>query len=492
MAGYGDGTVNQGSVIDNYGTFLGYQASRDLVAPTTILTNITAIGYKAKVSQSNSLILGGTSVNGTAVSVGIGITAPDVSAVLDITSTTKGSLMPRMTTAQKTAIATPAAGLIVYDNTLNQLQVYNGTAWGGTAGASSGWGLTGNAGTTPGTNFIGTSDDQDVVFKRNGVQSGLLNHALFNTAFGESALNPATSGAGNVAIGYGTLPVNTLGGDNTAIGSQALYANTTGSTNIAIGTTALWVNTTGSSNVAIGKMSLSSNLTGNSNVAIGLDALASSTSGINNTAIGYFAGVGDIRVSNQHSTIDNNALFLGYQASRDIVSNTTSLSNITAIGYMAKVSQNNSLILGGTGANAVSVGIGNTAPDLSAVLDITSTTQGALLPRMTTVQKAAITSPAAGLIVYDNTLNELQMYNGTAWGTIVREAADEFTAAAAQTVFTLTQTPSPNSKVKMYINGIRISNTAYSTTGTALTYVPANNGAYVLVAGDRIQMDYSY
>lgn len=44
----------------------------------------------------------------------------------------------------------------------------------------------------------------------------------------------------------------------------------------------------------------------------------------------------------------------------------------------------------------------------------------------------------------------------------------------------------------MYINGIRISNTAYSTSGTTLTYVPANNGAYALTAGDRIQMDFYY
>jgi hypothetical protein len=74
----------------------------------------------------------------------------------------------------------------------------------------------------------------------------------------------------------------------------------------------------------------------------------------------------------------------------------------------------------------------------------------------------------------------------------VREVADEFTATAAQTSFTLTQTPSANSKVKMYINGVRISNTAYTKTGNALTYVPANNGSYVLVAGDRIQFDYYY
>lgn len=74
----------------------------------------------------------------------------------------------------------------------------------------------------------------------------------------------------------------------------------------------------------------------------------------------------------------------------------------------------------------------------------------------------------------------------------VREVADEFAATAAQTSFTLSQEPSANSKVKMYVNGIRISNTAYSVVGTTLTYNPANNGAYALSAGDRIQFDFYY
>ena len=74
----------------------------------------------------------------------------------------------------------------------------------------------------------------------------------------------------------------------------------------------------------------------------------------------------------------------------------------------------------------------------------------------------------------------------------VREVADEFSATASQTTFTLTHAPSANSKVKMYINGIRISNTAYVNTGASLTYNPANNGSNTLTVGDRIQFDYYY
>ena len=77
-------------------------------------------------------------------------------------------------------------------------------------------------------------------------------------------------------------------------------------------------------------------------------------------------------------------------------------------------------------------------------------------------------------------------------GATLQEVTDEFTASSGQTSFTLTQTPSSLSKIKMYINGIRISNTAYSWTGTTLTYTSANNGNYTLSASDRVQMDYTY
>lgn len=54
---------------------------------------------------------------------------PASSAILQADATTQGFLPPRMTTAQKTAIASPVAGLQVYDTTLNQMSYYNGTAW---------------------------------------------------------------------------------------------------------------------------------------------------------------------------------------------------------------------------------------------------------------------------------------------------------------------------------------------------------------------------
>ena len=64
------------------------------------------------------------------------------------------------------------------------------------------------------------------------------------------------------------------------------------------------------------------------------------------------------------------------------------------------------------------IGIGTTAPAASSKLDITSTTQGVLFPRMTTTQKNAIASPATGLVVFDTTLNKLCVRGASAWETI--------------------------------------------------------------------------
>ena len=60
--------------------------------------------------------------------LGLGVT-PDASAILDAQSTTKGVRLPNMTTTQKNAISSPAAGLLVFDTALAKLCVYTGASW---------------------------------------------------------------------------------------------------------------------------------------------------------------------------------------------------------------------------------------------------------------------------------------------------------------------------------------------------------------------------
>jgi hypothetical protein len=64
------------------------------------------------------------------------------------------------------------------------------------------------------------------------------------------------------------------------------------------------------------------------------------------------------------------------------------------------------------------IGIGTTSPNANAILDVSSTTRAFMPPRMTTSQRDAITSPTAGMMIYNTTTNVLNFYNGTIWGAI--------------------------------------------------------------------------
>jgi hypothetical protein len=97
-------------------------------------SRITLVGAGGGLIGTNcylgtNAILGYNLTSGAVGNVAIGGNFNAVaSAILEIRSTTKGFLPPRMTTTEKNAIASPAAGLMVYDTTLNKLCVYT-TAW---------------------------------------------------------------------------------------------------------------------------------------------------------------------------------------------------------------------------------------------------------------------------------------------------------------------------------------------------------------------------
>lgn len=94
------------------------------------------------------------------------------SALLDVKSTAKGMLVPRMTKAQRDAIAAPANGLMVYVNAPDTtgFSFYDGTAWKWMEEKGNGWMLSGNIGTNPLTHYIGTNDTSDLSFRVNGFE----------------------------------------------------------------------------------------------------------------------------------------------------------------------------------------------------------------------------------------------------------------------------------------------------------------------------------
>jgi len=108
---------------------------------TSVGTDVNAILELTPTGVANGIVNATTTGLGLAVAgstkvnvlasgnVGIGTSSPSASAILDAQSTTKGVRMPNMTTTQKNAISSPAAGLMVFDTTLSKLCVYSGAAW---------------------------------------------------------------------------------------------------------------------------------------------------------------------------------------------------------------------------------------------------------------------------------------------------------------------------------------------------------------------------
>ena len=235
---------------------------------------------------------------------------------------------------------------------------------------------------------------------------------LYNTAIGSNALNKLTNGLSNTAIGESSLGALTTGINNIAIGRQALVATSDGQANIGIGDFALTNMGAAYGNTAIGKDAMYYLNTGNFNVAIGNSALVNVKGG-NNTGVG--ANVGYNLTTGTANTI------VGYYTGLGITTggkNTIIGANVSGLA----TSLSNTIILAdGDGViryycnSAGSTGIGTTTPNASAKLEVSSTTQGVLLPRMTTTQKNAISSPAEGLEVYDLTLHQKSYYNGTTW-----------------------------------------------------------------------------
>jgi hypothetical protein len=293
-------------------------------------------------------------------SQGVGINTDesdaDPSAMLDVKSTDKGILIPRMTMTQRTAISSPATGLIIYQSDNNPgFYFYNGTNWvqivDETTGVTKINDLLDARSDVSGSSIflgIGAGDNDDG-----------NNH---NTGFGYQALKSNISGHNNTGNGDFVLYLNTTGSSNTANGSYTLYHNKTGYSNVAIGASALYSNIDRSNLVAIGDSALYHNGEGASgsddataNTAIGSKALYSNTTGWWNSAFGSFSlysnTIGDNNTATGFEALSANKIGYGNTAcgSLSLLENTDGNCN-TALGGEALYSNIN-------GSSNVAIGI---------------------------------------------------------------------------------------------------------------------------------------
>ena len=104
------------------------------IGTSILIIFLFLFSLESKARQPNENIIrmsaGGTEMLTVEnASVGINNSTPDASAALDITSTSKGFLGPRMTTVQRNAIASPVAGLSIYNTDTSKIDVFDGSSW---------------------------------------------------------------------------------------------------------------------------------------------------------------------------------------------------------------------------------------------------------------------------------------------------------------------------------------------------------------------------
>jgi hypothetical protein len=338
-------------------------------------------------------------------------------------------------------------------------------SWGTVSG---GWGLTGNSGTTAGTNFIGTTDNKDVVIKRNNVVVGRFYEDRLILGYASSTGSVGANFIGNYCGDGATnaMAANFIGDASGSSATNAEYSNFIGSETGGSATNAYYSNFLGRETGLGATNAYHSNFIGrragyyasaaNNSNFIGQNAGSGATNAEYSNFIGYNAGVEGTNAkysvfigggSGSEASNATRSVFIGFNsgssalnahrtiligansgspglASNNVIIGTnitlpdssSNSMNIAGVLFAKGISTIDDALIKDTPSSTGQIGIGIVTPATSAILDLTSTNKGLLLPRMTKTQRDAIPTPVAGLMVYqtDNTPG-LRVYNGTNW-----------------------------------------------------------------------------
>jgi hypothetical protein len=292
-----------------------------------------------------------------------------------------------------------------------------------------------------------------------------LTTGLRNTGLGSFAMEWATTGSDNTSVGESSMRNHTIGQFNAALGNSAGYSNSgsvLGITNLVSSsdwTTATVtisapdetpfgftpsIQATGTAIIDGGQIvgvtitemgrgyspagktitftgdgtSATADLViggGSNNTYLGAVAGYTNRVGFGNIYAGVESGYGDGSTS-QARIRDTSTILIGNDATVNRANAATDpVTNAVAIGVRAKVGASNSGVLGGTGSDLMAWGIGTETPSQKSLLDLSSTTRYALMPRMNTTQQNAISSPEAGALIYNTDSAAYVEYNGAQW-----------------------------------------------------------------------------
>jgi hypothetical protein len=353
-------------------------------------TNLNVGGYVHTVGSTTPLTTSLAAVNGTYYQIAYTITGRTAGS---ITIAYGGTSTAGITATGNTGPLASSTAVLTITPTTD----FNGTVvlsikTIGTSSASSTF--TNSSGTSIVEIRAGSSSSNLFI----GLNAGRRNTTGINNTFYGTQAGENTTAGSNAFFGFQAGQTNVTGIENAGFGGSAIGFNTTGSFNTGVGVNALVLNTTGSNNTGIGNKSLFFQSTGSNNIGIGLNAGRQTSGGANNT-------------------ISDNSILIGVNTTVNAISQT----NQIVIGHSSTGLGSNTTVLGNSSTVTTAIYgdllLGGTTPITSALLAMTSTTEGFLPPRMTTTQKNAIATPATGLVVFDTTLGKLCVFS-TTWQTI--------------------------------------------------------------------------
>ena len=265
----------------------------------------------------------------------VGIHTTDPKATLDIVasnptnpSSNDGILIPRIDTFPAIDPVADQDAMLVYltttvgSNTPGFYYWNNATTtWLPFGGSRDAWELLGNTGTDAALNFIGTTDNEELVFKTNNTEftrlttkgqfelSSIRNNIFIGKQAGENFdTTTSTFGRRNIYIGEQAGFSNIVRSDNIGIGYQALTLDVLGTNSIAIGSFALSNSDETDYSIAIGRGALNNRTKSFYNVGVGHRTLSLASGGDYNTALGADAG---------RTTEGDNSIFIGYSADEE-------------------------------------------------------------------------------------------------------------------------------------------------------------------------------
>ncbi|NNM24295.1 MAG: hypothetical protein HKO54_12170 [Flavobacteriaceae bacterium] len=367
------------------------------------------------LSKIGIIFMTALAFHGTMMSqVGINTTTPQPGAALDIASTDKGVLVPRVSIVNLTSIAPITGGasesLLVYNTNVSTgkgFHYWNGGVW--IPIMSDDWKSSGNVGTTPASNFIGTTDNVDLSFRTNNTERiRITNNGRISCFSDGTAANPifrwnSDTDTGFYRSGSDEITFTTGGNDRFSILSDGrLRANTAGTAaNPLFG----WTTDPNKGFYSPGADQLGLVTNGVERLRIpNSDQIFGMSSGTNTEP--FYSWDGDADTGIWRNAADRLNLTAGgveflrlvENANDELVINEDAGDINTRIETINDV---NALFVDGANDN---VGFGTNAPNTSAQLEMADNNRGILINRVALVSATnpnPVTAPAPGLLVYN-------------------------------------------------------------------------------------------